>query len=207
MKNTAHFLLFLFITIFFFVACKKGDQGLPGTTGNTGPAGPQGPQGPIGNANVLTDTFSVYNADWVYNSAFYIGGAPGVSDGYFTKYYDRTFPSITSDVLATGAILVYFASTPDLNRDQWVPLNFSMTINGYNFNYVYETSIGMIRLHIFFSKVTVDPPNIDTYTFPTYRYKIVVIKSNVALKMGSDKVKELKLMSYKDACASLHIPE
>ncbi|MDN5284538.1 MAG: hypothetical protein JWR38_812 [Mucilaginibacter sp.] len=145
--------------------------------------GPAGPQGPAGNANVKVDVFTVKTADWVYNSTYWFGTEVNAAEGYVSKYFDRANSLITTDLLNSGLILVYYQSSPITNTVQWQPLPFSFTENfnsNYTFNYAYETSVGNVRLHFFFAKTgTVAAPSISTFNIPTHQFKIVVVSGTL----------------------------
>ncbi|RYE11505.1 MAG: collagen-like protein [Sphingobacteriales bacterium] len=66
-------------TTLLCTSCKKGDTGPAGEDGLPGIAGING------NANVRTDTFSVQSTDWKYNSIFWVGTSPNVSQGQISK--------------------------------------------------------------------------------------------------------------------------
>lgn len=186
MKKLRFILLCLPALVFLLQSCQKGDTGPAGATGPAGPAGPTGAQGPAGTANVKTDTFSLTNANWIYSGIYYVGVAPNVSSGYFTKYYDYVIPRMTDSFLVSGTVLVYFNSEPDLYPNVWSPMPFSFTAGaGYAYNYVFETLPGKIRLHFFFNKVSVDPPALSTYTIPNHKFKIITIAGNIGGRIAN----------------------
>lgn len=134
-------------------------------------------KGPQGNANVLTDSFTVKPADWLYGSVYWVTTGTGSSTGYNSKYYDRTNAKITGDILNHGLVLVYYKSAISTNPNQWQPLPFAFIegFNGYAYNWAYETSPGSLRLYFYFTKVSAAAPSTQTYTLPESAYKIVVI--------------------------------
>jgi hypothetical protein len=168
----------------------QGDTGAQGPQGSPGPQGPQGPQGPTGNANVLVDTFTVTNAQWIYNSQYSLETSPGSYTEYFTRYDDVTDNAITADVLSTGMVLVYFVPNPIVNTTQWAPLPYSFLdgSGSFTYNYAYETSLNQVELEFFFNTLNTSTatPVLSTYDIPSLQFKIVVVSGAVAqsLKMA-----------------------
>jgi hypothetical protein len=196
--KTQRYLLLLSMIFFaiLLIKCGKdgamGPQGQTGPTGATGPTGSTGangatgatgPTGATGNANVKVDTFTVKGADWVYNSIFWFASGNGISEGYFTKYYDRANTTITADILSGGAVLVYFTSNPSFNTSEWIALPYSFADNSsgaFNYNYAYETSVGNVRLHFFFSPNNGGtPPTLNTFTPPNHVFKVVTVSGTL----------------------------
>ena len=129
------------------VACSKtgptGPQGATGATGPQGPQGTQGVQGPPGAANVFTDTFSLANADWLYNDIYWYSNSPNVSNGYYSRYHDQNFSKLTQGMLDTGMVLVYlmpYSGSPN----EWTNMPYSfISGNGqFYYNYEYELKVG-----------------------------------------------------------------
>jgi hypothetical protein len=148
-------------------------------TGPAGPAGPQGPQGPRGGAaNVSTDVFTVQGSDWLWNSQYVYETSPGSYTEYFTRYYVRPNHTITSGLLDSGLVVVYFTPSPVNNPYQWAPLPYQFDSSfGYTDNYVYVTALNQVTLHYFF--IQTDPsatlPTLSTYNDETRQFKIVTI--------------------------------
>ncbi|MBL7734257.1 MAG: collagen-like protein [Chitinophagaceae bacterium] len=179
MKKRSAYLLILAVFCTFLFSCKKGDTGPAGDTGPQGPTGNAGPQGPPGNANVKTDTFTLTNADWKYPGSYFQTTTPGVSLGYTTRFSNRSFAGLTADILNKGAVLVYFTANAG-NAQQWTPLNQFIILNGVSYNYVYETSVGQVKLHFWMTKATSDPPTLSSFTLPPYKFKIVLVGGEIA---------------------------
>lgn len=186
--------MFYLILVVVFAAAACGKTGPIGATGPAGPVGPQGPtgsQGPQGNANVFTDTFSLVNADWLWNSGYTYSNSNGGTVTYFTRYHDVNFSKITQGILDSGMVMVYLApNANDLN--QWDPLPYTFLSFGsvFYYNYVYETMPGKVRLHFFYTQnsTTAAPTTLSTDVIPTHKYKIVAITGTVSTAMKRDKV-------------------
>ncbi|HEY4286476.1 MAG TPA: hypothetical protein VGN00_05200 [Puia sp.] len=170
------------------LSCKKGDTG---PAGPAGPAGPTGAQGPIGNANVFVDTFSLASADWLWNSGYTYSNTNGGTITYFTRYHDVTFSKLTQGIIDSGMVLVYIA--PNLNNlQQYSPMPYSYLSFGsvFYYNYVFETFVGKVRLHFFYTQnsTTAAPTTLSTDVIPTLKYKIVVVAGTVATTMKAHDV-------------------
>ena len=175
------------LLIVSIVSCKKGDTGPAGPAGPTGATGAPGPTGPQGNANVMVDTFTVKNADWLWNSAYILSTGTNAYTEYFTRYHDQAFTKITKDVLASGMVLVYFAPYTD-SVNGWVPLPFTFLSFGsqYYVNIVFVPTTGSVRLHYFYTAngpAGTVPNNLSSAVIPSYRFKIVAVTGTVATGM------------------------
>jgi len=106
--------------------------------------GPQGPPGPGGNANVQSDTYTVFN--WLYNDPFY--------------YADVFIPHITEDIIRDGAVLVYAETDP--NTYSQLPLTFYQS-DDYSTSLEVISSITQIRLIWTDSDLTepIEPPELN----------------------------------------------
>jgi len=162
----------------------QGATGAQGPQGSQGPTGPQGPQGPTGNANVLVDTFTVTNTQWLYNSQYSLETSPGSYTEYFTRYYDAVDSAITADILATGMVLVYFNPNPIVSATQWtlLPYQFLDGSESFTYNYAFETSLDQVQLEFFFGTLNNGTPTpvLSTYDIPTLQFKIVAVSGTVA---------------------------
>ncbi|MFN8231169.1 MAG: hypothetical protein U0V03_09645 [Bacteroidia bacterium] len=99
--------------------------------GDTGPAGPAGTNGTNGNANVKSKTIFINGSEWTNTS-----GSSTVT---------KLIPEITSDIINTGAVLVYAEDVPG----KWVALPVAQTTTAgvvLSFNYSIES--GKINLFI-----------------------------------------------------------
>jgi len=148
--------------------------------GCEGDQGPAGPSGDDGNANVVTGTISPTSAEWLWNSVYWFGTAPGTATGYFTRYVDIPVAEITPDIISAGAVLVFFEAYP--SSGAWTPLPLQFVNGGQSFiyNIVYEVAEGNIRLHYFYmaNDVGATLPNLQAASIPTYTFKYVVIEGN-----------------------------
>jgi hypothetical protein len=164
-----------------------GPAGTTGAAGAAGATGAQGPQGPEGNANVMVDTFTITNAQWHWNSAYSFETAPSSYTEYFTRYHGVVDSAITSGVLDSGQVLVYFVPDPLVNGNQWVPLPYQFTDGSGNFNYeiAYETSSDSITLHFFFIQLVASAtiPVLSTYNIPTTKFKIIAMTGSISTAM------------------------
>jgi hypothetical protein len=108
--------------------------------GCEGDQGPVGPAGPAGNANVKSGTVAPTNAEWLWNSVYTLKESTGQTTSYFTRHVDVAVPQITAEIIANGAVLVFFEPLPGSGR--WAPLNYSFLAFGgeYFHNYVYEAT-------------------------------------------------------------------
>lgn len=165
------------------LAC-EGPTGPQGEQGLQGPQGEQGPQGLPGNANVVGDTVTLTNADWLWNSIFWLSTAPNSATGWATRYVDLDVPAITEDILYGGEVLVYMEN---YTAGTLTSLPVVFTQYGYTTNYVYEISVGRIRLHFFYavSDTSQPYPRTQDAVIPTRLYKWVVIEGTMASQMAN----------------------
>ena len=163
--------------------------------------GDEGPTGPAGNANVVTGTVTPTNAEWLWNSIYWFGTAPGSGTGYFSRYVDIDVEEITPEIISTGVVLVFFEAYPGTGN--WTPLPFQFVSGGatYTYNIVDEVSEGLIRLHFFFTPNSLGAalPSLETYTIATYTFKYTVIAGNALQAMtasGVDLTDHDRVMEY-----------
>jgi hypothetical protein len=164
-----------------------GAAGYAGATGASGAQGAQGPQGTEGNANVLVDTFSVTNAQWLWNSNYEFQTSPGSFGDYLTRFYNAADSAVTEGVLDSGQVLVYFTSDAINNPNQWSPLPFQFTDASGNFNYeiTFETNVSSVELHYFFVQLvsTATIPTLSSFVIATYKFKIVAMTGSISTAM------------------------
>lgn len=183
--------LFSLFVMALLPGCSKtgpaGATGPAGSTGAAGAAGATGPQGPEGNANVMVDTFSVTNAQWLWNSTYEFSTNPSSFTEYFTRYHNVPDTAITQDILNTGQVLVYFTPNTFGNANQWAPLPYEFTDASGNFNYeiAFETNDSTVRLHFFFVQLVASAtiPVLSTYNIATYKFKIVAMTGTISTAM------------------------
>ena len=143
-----------------------------------------------GNANVMIDTFRVSNSDWKYGATYYVGTSTGISTGFDSRYFDHTESGITQELLNTGIVQAYYTSEPDLNANNWTPLPYSfITYGGYQYNYATETNVGKMSFYFYFNKISTDPPDLQAYSFPEIKFKIVLLPGNIIGEMTRQKQK------------------
>ncbi|WP_159440724.1 collagen-like protein [Mucilaginibacter sp. OK098] len=167
--------------------------------------GPAGPQGPEGNANVKTDVFTVSTGAWVYSDPFFVGIAPGASARQPSIHYDRANALITTDLLNTGMILVYFQSTPMYSEIEWQPLPFYFIPGGtgdYTYNWAYITSVGNVRLEFYFTALNSTPPDVASYSLPTTKYKVITVSGTL---LGSIHQNHINLNNYNEVSRFLGV--
>ncbi len=157
--------------------------------------GEQGLTGPAGNANVKTGTISPTNEEWLWNGLYSFQTSPGSWMNYFTRYVDIPVAEITPDIIATGAVLVFFEALPGTGN--WTPLPFQFVefSSTYIYNVVYEVTEGMVRLHYFnmLNSPGVTPPDLQTIVIPTYTFKYTVIEGTALQAMA---VREVDLSDH-----------
>jgi hypothetical protein len=194
--------LVIVTTMLFLTSCKKGDTGPAGADGLPGIAGING------NANVKTDTFSVQSSAWTFNSNYWVGTSPNVSQSQTSKYFEHVNTAITDSILSLGAVLVYYTN-PSSIQPVWTPLPISWLDNftgNYTFNYAYALSKEKITMHFFFARVAGGTiPVLSTFTVPTIRVKVVCIAGK--LGYSPDQINRLRKLSYRDAQSVLHFAD
>ena len=200
-------LMFTLVTLFCASCSKDGETGPAGETGDTGPAGPAGPagpQGPQGAANVKVDTFTLQSGDYKYNSIYWSGTSPNVSQGQVSRYYERPNATITQDILDKGVVLVYLNIPASLGG--WTPLPISWLDNftgNFTYNYAYVPTVGKVTLHFFFAKVAGNTtPAIATFVVPIGRYKVITVPGTLVGKSDFPDQHD-----YPAVCRYLGIPE
>ena len=152
--------------------------------------GDQGPVGPDGNANVVTRTISPTNEEWLWNSSYWFQQTTTTGTGYFTRYVDIPVAEITSDIISTGVVLVFFEALP--GSGNWTPLPFQFVEPGgaYIHNIVHEVSEGLVRLHYFnmFNSAGATLPDLQAVSIPTYTFKYTVIEGNALQAMAAREI-------------------
>ncbi|UCF06093.1 MAG: hypothetical protein JSV33_03415 [bacterium] len=147
--------------------------------------GDTGPTGPAGNANVMAGTISPTNAEWICCSNWKMTTDVGTVTAITTRYVDIPVAEITADIIANGAVLMYFEA--ETGSARWAPLPFELLhyTRAYFINVVYEVQEGMIRLHYFLMSAIpgVTPPDPATVVIPTYHFKYLVIEGTALLTL------------------------
>ncbi|RBL89207.1 hypothetical protein [Chitinophaga flava] len=175
---------YLFVFTLVLSACKKGD---------TGPAGPAGPQGPANNANVVSGTFTLTNADYV-NGYWAMSTGPGSSMGYGAKVATKNLPDLTAGIAGNGTVLVYL-KVPDGvggNVNLWTLLPFDIpNINvGYFIAIRNTVDVGKVKVYYLYMPTdkSVVVPNIFTATLPDYTFRYVLIAGNANARQAAPPV-------------------
>lgn len=188
------------ILVVGLIAC-EGPAGPEGPQGAQGLQGEQGPQGEEGNANVVADTLTLTNTDWLWNSILWVQTTPSGASGYSTRYVDLTIPAITEDILNSGQVSVYMENAPSFTPGAWVSLPLEFSFTSYSINYKFEIFEGLIRLHYYHARndPNATPPSTQDQVIPTRLYKWVVIEGDFAAKMdasGIDMSNHDEVMAY-----------
>jgi len=118
--NTVVMLIILSSILTTFSCTKEGKQG------ETGPAGTNGVNG---NANVKSASFTVYTWEWLTNGN--------------SKYVDITSTLITTDILNSGAVLLYIKSG---STWQALPFTFPQGTTSTLFRYLYAYNLVEIQI-------------------------------------------------------------
>lgn len=185
--------LLFYAAVLLAASCtKQGPAGPQGVQGIQGVQGPQGPQGPQGNANVMVDTFTLTTSQFTWNSWYAYASSDGSYTEYFTRYHDCPFSAVTADVLASGMVLAYFTPDPANSPNQWAPLPYTFLAFGgaFYYNFVYQTSVGSVRIHYFYTANGSGsaPTTLATDAIATRRYKLVAVSGKIAGAMRRAKV-------------------
>ncbi|PYF72836.1 collagen-like protein [Pedobacter nutrimenti] len=168
----------------------KGTYNLYGPKISSGwgvPTALQGPQGPMGNANIKMDVFSTSSSDWLWNSSYSMSTGSGGYTNWFSRYYDRKAAALTSDFLSgNGIVMIYISSQSQTNTDAWIPLPFIFPgfDNQFNYNFYYDTFVGKVRLHFFFTEIKGKSPTLSTYIMDNYKFKIVLATGTVVSSLS-----------------------
>jgi hypothetical protein len=149
----------------------------------TGCEGDAGPTGPAGNANVMAGTISPTNAEWISYSNWTMTTDVGTVTAKTTRYVDIPVAAITAEIIAKGAVMVYFEA--ETGSNQWTPLPFELLhyTRAFFINVVYEVQEGMIRLHYFLMSASAPAPDPATRVIPTYNFKYVVVEGTTLLTL------------------------
>jgi hypothetical protein len=146
-----------------------------------------GPSGADGNANVVTGTVSPTNAEWLWNSIYWVSTGIGTATGYFSRYVNIPVDAITPEILSSGVVIVTFIANNDSSNWSPLPLKFLTMSQQYFINITYEVSEGNIRLHYFYipNAVGATLPDLSAAVLPTYTFKYTVIGGNTVEAMAA----------------------
>ena len=130
-----------------------------------------------GDANLRSTVVTLKSADFGWNSQYTYTTASGGDTAYFTRYHDIAVPALTQPILNSGSVQVFFTSNAN-NANQWSPLPFSFLsgTGAYYDNFVFETSVGNVRVHYFYTAngAGTVPSDLSTHTIPKFKFKVVV---------------------------------
>lgn len=141
-------LLLSTILVVMFNGCAKD--------GETGPAGPAGKDG---NSNVHSQTFNINPSQW-----YHVGVNGQAGDGYQT---DETCSLITTDILNSGAVLVYYST----NNSLWNSLPLTVPYSGFSQSILVQYSLNQI------SFIVADSDNNTVQPAVVIYFKVVVMSS------------------------------
>jgi hypothetical protein len=126
----------------------------------------------------LTHVVTETSADWLWNSQYIFSTNPSSYTEYFTRYVNISVPAITSSVLASGTVQVYFEPSLSETADSWTPLPYQFTdgTGDFDYDYAFVTSLGQVQLEFFFVQrnPTATLPTLSTFTLATSDFKVVV---------------------------------
>jgi hypothetical protein len=159
---------------------------LRGSAGATGSAGQTGAQGPPGTANVIYYNWTSFNVPTWGN----------FDPTYFRREYSISMPSITSQLLDQGVVLVYLENVTVSNGDTTEQLIDQVPDIFYNFyaptgaqkeNLIAELSPGVLNFYLSDAMDNNDPGELFIVILPTkppvttgYLYRIILIPGGIA---------------------------
>jgi hypothetical protein len=137
----------------------------------------EGPTGPMGNANVVTGTFTVDSLAWT--NGFWRYPVSNGTAGQAARLFTRSVPAITTDIATNGAVLVYLR-VPDgtLALVNWAPLPFHQSglSPGYLVSWKYSFAAGKIDLAFMHESTNdVAPPPVADVVMPDHEFKYVAM--------------------------------
>jgi hypothetical protein len=156
----------------------------------SGCEGDTGPIGPAGNANVMAGTISPTSAEWICCSMWGMNTEVGTVTVFTSRYVEIPISAITPDIIAKGAVLVFFE--PETGSEQWTTLPFELLhyTQAYYIDLAYEVEEGMIRLHYFIRQAYIGAtlPALPSLVIPTYKFKYIVIEGMAFSTLQADGV-------------------
>ncbi|NIG55200.1 collagen-like protein [Chitinophaga sp. Cy-1792] len=205
-KHHLNLFFCLLVSTILFSCAKKGDTGPAGATGPQGTTGPQGPQGVAGNANVVVDTFTLKNSDYV-NDTYWFPISSSSAEGWSAKSYTRSNNKVTDAILKNGMVLVYIRIINSLTNE-WTSLPLTFLENNsrnYSFNYAVGTALNKVKLYYYFVQTgSVAPPNIYNATVTDMQVKILIVSGTVASNARQSSV---DLSNYQAVAAWLNLKD
>ena len=149
-------ILFLVIIATIIGCRKEGIQGEPGTAGINGTNGTNGTNG---NANVKSDTFTVYASQWV----------PTTDHIYFNKNSSL----ISQSIVDSGGVMLYMQPT---SSNYWQALPYTIVYSSYLDFFSFGHDTGKIRI-----QVTNDLGSGVLSSVSTMKFKVIVFSSSALL--------------------------
>lgn len=171
--------LIAYLLVFPLLLACEGPEGPEGPVGPEGPEGPQGPQGPPGNANVMSDTLTVTDADWE-EGRIYFNTSPTSSQSRVALLDTLDVPELTEDIFQAGDVQVYLKKPSSTFGDpvKWTPLPHEVLSFDaefyYNFNYTYETGQIVLQYYYTVTGPNASAPSLSDATLPDYKFKYVL---------------------------------
>jgi len=147
--------------------------------------GDAGPTGPAGNANVGAGTISPTSEQWICCSNWRMTSEVGTVTAISSRYVEIPVAAITPNIIAKGAVLVYFEAETGSNQWKTLPFEILHYTGAYYIDIAYEVEEGMIRLHYYISRAYVGAtlPDLASLVIPTYEFKYVVIEGTALSTM------------------------
>lgn len=186
MRTSCHsFWVTPIILVCLIASCSK--EGPMGPEGPVGLVGPDGPPGKTGSIDVVTDTFTLSNADFI-NANYWFTGADNVAVGYPARAYHRSNTKITKDILDKGMVLAYFRARSAFNDPGWLPLPVTFVdIFGGNYihNFTFNLQEGKASFYYYFSGLkATTPPNVYNYSMPQMKVKLVIVPGKAMTELN-----------------------
>lgn len=175
------------LPLLFLISC-EGPTGPQGPEGPRGPQGPEGPQGPAGNANVVSDTVTLENADWE-TGRIYFQTSSNSSISRSALEATLNVPEITSEIVEGGMVQVYFKTIEGFGREPsaWTPLPYRALAFGseyfYNLTYTYKEEEMTLYYYYTPNGSENTAPNVSDAELPDYTFKYVVTAPAAAKAM------------------------
>lgn len=177
------------------IACEgpEGPVGPEGPQGPTGAEGPQGPTGPEGNANVVSDTLTLVDADWE-DGRYYFQTSSNSSLSRAARIATLEIPEITEEIYHLGMVQVYFKTISGFGGEPnlWTPLPYQILAFGgefyYNLNYTYD--VGELKLYYYYTPNSsgASTPSVSDADIPDYAFKYVITAPEATDSMTRDEV-------------------
>lgn len=186
-------LVLIFSLSVFFQSCSKegpvgpegpagvaGPQGTPGAQGATGTQGATGAKGDQGNANVISNTVTLTNANY-QNNYWTITTGSSSSLGVGAKYASVSVTAITTAIFNTGTVLVYLkvpnGLTSDLTAWSLLPFSLKSFDGSYFISLKCNYEIGKLNIYYLYEQTNsaATIPYIFSAIVPDYTFKYIVI--------------------------------